>query len=214
MSGIRRSVAVAATLATVVALPATASASPVKNTTKASITTVQKSVANAQTSVRRLKRAVRDDASTVAKRQLRLARSQTANASRVARRMASAATTESAANTAAQALTIAGTQYDSLLETLTGIVDDGTAQSLIAGAIQPTIAGKQQILDMLNDLMDEVPASVQPTLAAVIAALGAGDATEVVNLNDALSVGSLPETITGLVTQCIEMATQLIQHAL
>ena len=45
---------------------------------------------------------------------------------------------------------MAGTQYDELLEVLTALVDDGPAQSLIAGAIQPTIAGKEQILQMLT----------------------------------------------------------------
>ena len=115
--------------------------------------------------------------------------------------MGSSATTGAAANTAAQALTLAGTQYDALLETLTALVDDGPAQTLIANAITPTIAGKEQVLAMMTDLLDEVPASVQPTFAAVIAALGAGDATEVVNLDNALNVGTLPETITGLVTR-------------
>jgi hypothetical protein len=128
--------------------------------------------------------------------------------------MANAATTQTAASTAAQALTMAGTQYDDLLEALTALVDDGPAQSLIAGAIPPTIAGKTQILQMLTSMLADVPASVQPTLASIITALGAGDATEVVNLDNALNVGSLPETITGLVTQCLDMAVQAIQSAL
>ena len=157
MSQFRRSVAVAATLAAVVALPATASASSSKAVSKTSIASVQKSVSNAQTSVKRLKRAVRLGQPTVAKRQLKLARSQSRNASTVARRMANAASTPDAANTAAQALTMAGTQYDTLLNTLTALVDDGPAQSLIAGAIQPTIAGKQQILQLLTVAASQRP---------------------------------------------------------
>jgi hypothetical protein len=214
MSQFRRSVAVAATLAAVVALPATASAKTDKAVSKTSVTVVKKTVSDAQTSVKRLKRAVRLGQSTVAKRQLKLARTQTANASRVARRLANSASTGDAASTAAQALTMAGTQYDSLLETLTGLVDDGPAQGLIAGAIQPTIAGKTQILQVLTSLMNSLPASAQPQVAAIIAALGAGDATEVVNLDNALDVGTLPDTITDLVTQCVQMATQAIQSAL
>jgi len=214
MSQFRRSVAVAATLAAVAALPATASATPAKVSAKTSLASVEASVNNAKVSVRRLKRAVLTGESSVAKRQLKLARSQTANASRTARRLANAATNEVAANTAAQALTVAGTQYDRLLETLTALVDVGTAQTVIAGSIQPTIAGKEQILQALTAIMDEVPASVQPTLAAIITQLGAGDATEIVNLNDALNVGSLPSTITGLVSQCLEMAMQAVQTAM
>jgi hypothetical protein len=213
MSQFRRSVAVAATLAAVVALPATASAKPA-TVSKKSVAAVQKSVTNAQTAVKRLKRAVRLGQPTLAKRQLKVARSQTATASRTARRMATVATTDSATSTAAQALTIAGTQYDDLLEALTALVDDGPAQSLIAGAIEPTIAGKEQILTMLTSMLADVPASVQPTLASIIAALGAGDATEVVNLDSALNAGNLPGTITGLVTQCLDMAMAAIQNAL
>jgi hypothetical protein len=128
--------------------------------------------------------------------------------------MANSATTDTAAGSAAQALTLAGTQYDSLLETLTALVDDGPAQSLIAGAIPPTIAGKTQVLQALTSILPNVPTSVQPTLASIITSLGAGDATEVVNLDNALNVGTLPDTITGLVTQCLNMAVQAIQSAL
>jgi hypothetical protein len=128
--------------------------------------------------------------------------------------MANRAVTEDSAAVAAQALTIAGTQYDTLLEVLTSLVDDGPAQSLIAGSIQPTIAGKTQILNALNALLPEVPAEVQPMVASIIASLGAGDATEVVNLDNALNIGSLPETITGLVSQCLAAAMQAIQMAM
>ena len=213
MSQFRRSVAVMATVAAVAAVPATASAAPAKAVSKTSISTVQKSVTSAKKSVKALKRAVRSDQSTVAKRQLKLARSQTANAARVARTMSRSVTTDAAANTAAQALTIAGTQYDALLETLTGLVADGTAQSLIAGAIRPTIAGKEQVLETMTALLSELPGSTQPTFAAVIAALGAGDATEVVNLDNALNIGTLPATITGLVTECLATAMAAIESA-
>jgi hypothetical protein len=128
--------------------------------------------------------------------------------------MAVTASTPAAAASAAQALTIAGTQYDSLLETLTALVDDGPAQGSIVGSIPATIAGKTQIIDVLTSLLPDVPASVQPILASIIAELGAGDATEVVNLDNALSAGTLPATITGLVSQCLAMATQAIQTAM
>jgi phage-related protein len=213
MSQVRRSLAVMATLAAVAAVPASASAktAPVS---KNSVATVKASVADAQTAVKRLKRAVRLGQSTAAKRQLKIARTESQKASKVARRLANHATTAAAASSAAQALTIAGTQYDSLLETLTALVDDGPAQGLIAGAIQPTIAGKQQVITFLTGLLDKVPASVQPMLASIITALGAGDATEVTNLDNAIDVGDLPGTIMGIVQNCLDMATQAIESAL
>jgi hypothetical protein len=217
MSQVRRSFAAFATVAAIAAVPATASASTTstaKDVSKTSVATVQANVKNAKSAVKKLKQAVRAGKSTVAKRELKMARSQTAAASRTARRMANRAVTEDGAAVAAQALTIAGTQYDTLLEVLTALVDDGPAQSLIAGAIQPTIAGKTQILNALNGLLPEVPAEVQPMVASIIASLGAGDATEVVNLDNALNIGSLPDTITGLVSQCLAAATQAIQMAM
>jgi hypothetical protein len=202
-----------ATLAAVAAVPASASAktAPVS---KNSVATVKANVATAQTAVKRLKRAVRLGQGTVAKRQLKIARSDTQKASKVARRLANHATTGASASSAAQALTIAGTQYDSLLDALTALVDDGPAQSLIAAGIQPTIAGKQQVIAQLTALLDQVPASVQPMLASIITALGAGDATEVTNLDGALDAGGLPATIMGIVQTCLDMATQAITSAL
>ncbi|HEY1540113.1 MAG TPA: hypothetical protein VGF63_12000, partial [Solirubrobacteraceae bacterium] len=141
-------------------------------------------------------------------------RSQTASASRVAHRMANVASTAKTSTSAAQALTIAGSQYDTLLQTLTSLVDDGPAQSPIASAIVPTIAGKQQIIDLLNQLLPTLPASAQPIVASIITALGAGDATPVVNLNTALDSGSLSDTITGVVTQALNTAEQAIQTAM
>jgi hypothetical protein len=214
MSQVRRSFAVLATVAAVAAVPASASASTTKAVSKTSVTTVQTNVKNAKKAVKALKRAVKSGAVTVAKRELKVARSQTAAASRTARRMANRAVTEDSAATAAQALTIAGTQYDILLETLTALVDEGIAQAPIAGAIGPTINGKLQVLNVLTSLLDDVPASVQPMVASIIASLGAGDATEVVNLDNALNTGSLPETITGLVSQCLAMATDAIEMAM
>lgn len=213
MSEFRRSVAVMATLAAVVALPATASAKASRTVSKP-IATVKAEVATAQTAVKRLKRAVRLGQSTTAKRQLKIARSHSATASRTARRMAVRASTPDAAAGAAQALTIAGTQYDSLLETLTALVDDGPAQGSIVGSIPATIAGKTQIVEILTSLLPDVPARVQPILASIIAELGAGDATDVLNLDHALSAGTLPAGITGLVSQCLAMATQAIQTAM
>ncbi len=203
-----------ATLAAVVAVPATASATDSSAVSKNSVAAVEQNVAKAQKATKRLQRAVRLNQSTVAKRQLKIARSQTAAASRTSRRMANGVRTGGSATNAAQALALAGTQYDTLLESLTGLVDNGPAQSLIAGSIQPTIAGKAQIIQILTSLLPSLPASAQPIVASIITALGAGDATEVTNLDSALNGGTLPSSIVGLVTQSLAMATQAIESAM
>jgi hypothetical protein len=58
-----------------------------------------------------------------------------------------------------------------------------------------------------------VPAEVRPVLASVIAALSVGDATELVNLDDAVNSGTMPVNITAIVTQAMNLATSTIQSA-
>ncbi|MEA2156668.1 MAG: hypothetical protein QOE11_2808 [Solirubrobacteraceae bacterium] len=214
MSHHRRIVATMATLAALVAVPATASAKS-HDSAASSTAGVQVHVAKAETAVKRLKRAVKAGKNSVAKRELKTARSQTAAASRMARSMAYSASSDSQDVAATQALTLAGTQYDTLLKAITDLVDEisGQAQALIAQAISPSIAGKQQIVDMLTSMLTKVPAEVQPVLASVIAALSVGDATPVTNLDDAANSGTLPLNISAIVTQCLNMATSAIQTA-
>ncbi|MGH2943201.1 MAG: hypothetical protein ACRDLN_10580 [Solirubrobacteraceae bacterium] len=195
------------------AAPATASA---KSTSKVSpAASVQVNVDKASKAVKRMKRYARLGNSSAVARQLKIARSQSAAASRTARRMARTAVTEQQNVTAAKALTLAGTQYDELVETITAVVDQitGQVQSLVATAIAPSLAGKQQIIAVLTDLVDEVPASVQPIIASIIAGLSVGDANEIVNLDEALDSGTLPAGIAGIVTSALGMATGIIDQA-
>ena len=129
--------------------------------------------------------------------------------------MAKNADTQSQNLKAAQALTMAGTSYDDLVEAITAIVDQvtGQVQAQVANSIAPSLAGKQRIIDVLNQILPQVPAQAQPIIASIIAALSAGDATEVVNLNDAATSGALPVDISAIVTQCLDMATALIDDA-
>lgn len=214
MSQHRRTVAVMATLAALVAVPATASAKS-HDSAKSANVTVQVHVAKAKQAVKRLKRAVRAGKGTIVKRELKTARSQTAAASRVARTMAYSARTDTDEIAATQALALAGTQYDALIESITALVDEitGQAQTLIAQAISPSIAGRQKIIAVLTSMLDKVPAEVQPVLASIITALSIGDATEVVNLDDAIDSGNLPLNISAIVSQCLNMATQAIETA-
>jgi hypothetical protein len=203
-----------ATIAALVAVPATASAKS-QDSVKPAKPTVQVHVAKAQKAVKRLQRAVRAGKGSVASRELKTARSQTAAAARVARNLASAATTDPQEIAATQALTLAGTQYDALIEAITALVDEiaGQAQALIAQAISPSIAGKQKIIDLLTEMVGKVPAEVQPVLASVIAGLSVGDATEVVNLDNAVDSGTLPVNIGAIVIQALNLATSSIESA-
>lgn len=88
---------------------------------------------------------------------------------------------------AAQSLTLAGNNYDALLEQITALVDEinGRVQLVIAQSIPSAIVGKQKIIGVLTALLDKVPASARAPLASVITALSIGDATEVTNLDAA-----------------------------
>jgi hypothetical protein len=203
-----------ATVAALVAVPATASAKST-DSVKPANQSVEAYVAKAQTAVKRLKRAVRSGKSSVVKRELKNARSQTAAAARAARKLTYAASSDPQEVAATQALTLAGTQYDALIESITALVDEitGQAQALMAQAIAPSIAGKQQIIDLLTSMLDKVPAEVKPVLASVIAGLSVGDASEVSNLDDAVDSGTLPVNISAIVTQALNLATTSIESA-
>jgi hypothetical protein len=203
-----------ATLAALVAVPATASAKSHDSASSAGAS-VQVHVKKAEKAVKRLTRAVKLGKGTVVKRELKTARSQTAAAARVARSMANTASSDSQEIAATQSLALAGTQYDTLIESITALVDEitGQAQALIAQAISPSIAGKQNIIDMLTGMLTKVPAEIQPVLASIITALSVGDATEVTNLNQAVTSGTLPDNISSIVTSCLAMATDAIDAA-
>ncbi|MGH2901108.1 MAG: hypothetical protein ACRDMZ_20700, partial [Solirubrobacteraceae bacterium] len=184
-----------AALAVLVAAPAAAEAKQSSSKVSASAA-VQVSVDKATKATKRMKRYARLGKADAVARQLKIARSQSAAASRMARRMAATAGPGADSVVAAQALTLAGTQYDQLTEAITAIVDQitGQAQTLVANAIAPSLAGKQKIIEVLTSLLDVVPAEARPVIASIIAALSVGDATEVVNLDDALQTGGLPST--------------------
>lgn len=210
MSSTRRLAAILAALTALVALPATASAH-----STASAASVNAHVTKAAKAVDRLERAVTRGNKSSAARQLRIARSQTAGASLDARVMARRADTPRESAGAAASLTIAGAQYDALLESITALVDQirGRVQTLIAQAIPVTIDGRQRIIEVLSSLMDRVPAQAQPILASIIAALSVGDSVEVTNLHSALESGALPSSISAIVTQALNMATEAVTAA-
>jgi hypothetical protein len=213
MSHPRRIVAALATLAVLVGLPATASA---KSTSKVPSTAkVQVHVDKAAKAVKRMNRYARLGNTKAVAKHLKIARTESATASKMARQMASKAAPGTQSVTAAQALTLAGTQYDALVESITAIVDQitGQVQALVANAIVPTLAGKQKIIEILTQLVDQVPAQVQPIIASIITALSVGDANEVANLDEALDTGSLPTSIAGIVSNGLSMATGLIDQA-
>jgi hypothetical protein len=214
MSYSRRIVAAMATLAVLVAAPATASAAQSSSKVPSSAN-VQVHVDKATKAVKRMKRYARlGDNRSVAKH-LKIARTQSAAASKMARSMATTADPGTQSIAAARALTLAGTQYDALAETITAIVDQitGQVQALVANAIGPSLAGKQKIVEVLTQLLDQVPAEAKPMIASIIAALSVGDANEIVNMNDALNSGALPVNIAGIVSSAMSMATGIMDQA-
>ena len=212
MSHPRSLVAILATLVALVAIPATASA---KSSAGNGAPAVKAHVSEAKKALRKFKVAVVRDDGSVALAQLKGARRQTAAASKTARRMAAPAGRGAPSLAAAQSLTLAGNQYDALLEQMTALNDEitGRVQLVIAQSIPSAIAGKQRVVEILTTMLDKVPESAKAPLASVIAALSVGDATEVSNLDEALHGGTLPSNISGLVSQSLGMVTQALQTA-
>ena len=208
MSLSRPLLAVMATLAVLAAVPATGSAT---SSTGSASADVRVNADKAQKAIKRMMRAARAGDGAAVVRQLRVARSQAAAASRKARAM----TKGDDSVAAAQALTLAGTTYEELIAAITKLVDEitGRAQESLAQAIKPSIAGQQTIIGTLASLLDDVPSSIQQILASIVTGLAVGDADEVVNMDTAIDGGSLPTSIADIVAQALGLATQSIDKA-
>ncbi|MCA1699396.1 MAG: hypothetical protein LC790_11075, partial [Actinobacteria bacterium] len=172
---------------------------------------VQAHVVKAKKAVKRMNRAAKAGDRAGVVRQLRIARSQTAAASRKARAMASGSDSTSAA----RALTLTSLSYEQLIASITQLVDQvtGQAQTLLARAIKPALTDQAQVTAILASLLDNVPASVQPILASIVTGLAVGDADEVTNMDAAIRSGELPANVSAIVQQALAMATQYIDMA-
>lgn len=200
-----------ATLAALVALPATASAQSSHHAS----TSVKSHVSKAKKSLKKFHLAVAAHDDSLALADLNSARRHTAAAAKLARSLASHASTDAQQVSAASALTLAGGQYDSLVEQITALVDEvtGQVQAIVAQSIPSALAGKQKVIQILTELLPKLPAAAQGPLASIITALSVGDDTEVTNMQGALDGGTLPVNISGLISQSLGMATAAIQTA-
>ena len=206
MSHSRRLVVVMTALAVLVAVPGTASA---RSSTGSAA--VQAHVVKAKKAVKRMNRAAKARDSAGVARHLRAARSQNAAAARKARAMASGSDSVAAA----RALTLAAASYEQFIAAITRLVDQvrGQAQLLLARATKPSLADQAKVIRTLASLLDDVPESVRPILASIVAALAVGDADEVTNMDAAIQSGDLPGNVASIVTQALAMATQMIEMA-
>ena len=193
-------------LAVLVAVPSTASARSTGGSAA-----VQAHVVKAKKAVKLMNRAAKARSSVGVARHLRTARSQNAAAARKARAMA--AGSDSVA--AARALTLSGASYEQFIAAITRLVDQvrGHAQLLLARATKPSLADQAKVIRTLASLLDDVPQSVRPILASIVAALSVGDADEVTNMDAAIQGGDLPANVAAIVTQALAMATQMIEMA-
>ena len=205
-------VAVMATFAVLIAIPAMASAKS-EDFAVSTSASVKLHVGKAEKAVARLERAVRVGNASAIKRELKRARSQTSAAARGAHKLAYSADTDAERVSATQALTLAGTQYNRLLVASTALVDEsrGRSQALIARAIAPSVAGGQRIIARLTSMLGKVPAEVQPVLASIITALSLAETTAVVNLDVALESGNLPSVVGLIVGQALRIATEAVK---
>jgi hypothetical protein len=214
MSYSRRIVAAVATLIVlVVVVPAGAEAKSLAVASQGA--SVQVSVDRAVVAVKRMTRYARLGRDVAAARQLKVARSQTAAASRVARAMAASAGTGAEGIAAAQALTLVGVQYDDLAEAVSALVSQvtGQAQAQFVNAIVPSLGAKQKVLEMLSALLDGAPVQAKPVIAAIIAVLAATDPAEVINLKAALDSGKLPIDVAVKISEALAVATAFYETA-
>jgi hypothetical protein len=216
MHRLTRSVATltAATALFAAAAPAGAQAS----TTTIAQAKVGAHLQEAQRAARQVTRLTRRGDSAGAGKALRTARREATTAARGARALArTAADDPAAATTAVWSLAATAGTYGAAMQRFSSLIptaDDPALQSLLAGALPGTIAGRGQLITELTTLVGELTGQAQTIAAQVLAALQAAAPGQVQEVAQAAAAPDLPGTIAALVQQALAAATTTLQTGL
>lgn len=202
--------AVLAVAAVTVPAAAADAAQPVKPTT------VGAHVKKAQGAQARVATLVRRNDVRGAKRVLKAARREAVVAARQARALAvTAPTSDQAAQDAVWSLTTAAGNYASAIEQFSALLPQvsGSLQTMLANAIPGSVAGREQLVQALNDLITKLSGTAQSLAAQAVAALQADSPEQVQALAETVAT-DLPATIESIITSALSAATQAMQTGL
>jgi hypothetical protein len=200
--------AAGALMASLLAVPVSAEAKPVSK--------VRTEAVKADKSLDRVVSLAKRNRDTAAAKELRKYRRHLRSAELKTRTMRSATGSVAGAQSYGRGVRVVGTVADNCADDLSKIVDDvnGDPQVAIANAIKACIVTRERVVEVLTQLLDQVPAEARPYLAKVIAMLSSDGQNEVAGITDALSDPTLPTDVAGILTQALELATAAIDDAM
>ncbi len=199
--------AAGALMATLVAVPATAEAKPVSKARTEAV--------KADKSLDRVVSLANRNRDSAAARELRNYRSHLRSAEAQVRRQRSSVGTVAGATSYGRSVRVVGSVANQCADSLSQIVTEvgGDPQVAIAKAIKACIVTRERVVEMLTQLLPQMPVEARPYIAQVIAMLSSDGQDEVQGIAGALSNPALPVDVAGILTQALEIATGAIDDA-
>ncbi len=200
--------AAGALMATLVAVPATAEAKPVSK--------VRTQVVAADKSLDRVVSLASRNRDAAAARELRRYRRHLRSAEGQIPRLRGSTGSVAGATAYARSVRMVGSVANECADSLSQIVAEvgGDPQVAIAKAIKACIVTRERVIEVLTQMIDQVPVEARPYLAKVIALLSSDGQDEVQAITGALGTATLPVGVSGILTQALEIATGAINDAI
>ncbi len=203
---------VAALAATAVSLPAATSA----QAAKPKAATVGAHVKKAQGAQARVATLVKRGDVTGAKRVLKTARREATTAARQAQQLAdNAGTSQKAGENAIWSLTTAAGNLGAAIQQFSDLLPQASAdfQAFLANAIPGSIAGREELLASLTDLVQELTGQAQAMAAKALAALQSQSPEQVSALAETAAT-DLPSSIADIINKAMAAASSALSTGL
>jgi hypothetical protein len=145
---------------------------------------------------------------------LKAARHEAAVAGRLAGKRAEGAKTGSAQKDAAAPVGLAAGQYDDMIAQFSALIDQvkGQIQKALADALAPALAGRQELINLLTQLVDKLPPPMKQPAQQILADAASQTANDPAQIAD--PIPDLPKLIAGIVTQAFAAATGIVETVL
>ena len=200
--------AAGALMATLVAVPATAEAKPVSKARTEAV--------KADKSLDRVVSLANRNRDTAAARELRKHRRHLRRAEAQVRRQRGSVASAAGAKSYGRSVRVVGAVANQCADSLSQIVDEvgGDPQVALAQAIKACIVTRERVVEVLTQLLPQMPAEARPYISRVIALLSSDGQDEVQAITGALENPALPADVAGILTQALEIATGAINDAI
>lgn len=172
----------------------------------------------AQLDARRVTRAVQRDQAKQAVVALKRSRRRANAAARGARSLAAhAGDSQQAGATAVWTLAATAGTYGDAMQRFAGLVPDASSsmvQQSLASALPGTIAGREQIIALITQLVSQLTGQAQNIAAQALAALQAVAPGQAQQVAQVAMIGDLPASIASIIQQALATATSALNMGL